>query len=148
MTIVRKILKAKGDASNYSVPGDASVLQALKMMADEHIGAVLVTEGGRIIGIYTERDYVQKGELEGRRAESTLVKDVMTAGMYTVTMDTSVEQCMALMEAHHIRHLPVVENDQLVGMVSIRDVMSAALENRESEIKGLENYITGSGFSG
>lgn len=148
MTVVKKILKAKGDASNYSVSGDATVLQALNLMADEQIGAVFVTEGGRIIGIYTERDYVQKGELEGRRAESTLVRDVMTAGMYTVSMDTSVEQCMALMDAHHIRHLPVVENDQLVGMVSIRDVMTAALENRESEIKGLENYIVGSGYSG
>jgi CBS domain-containing protein len=148
MTIVKKILKAKGDASNYSVSGSDTVLQALKLMADEQIGAVFVTEGGKIIGIFTERDYVQKGELEGRRAEATLLKDVMTAGMYTVTMDTSVEQCMALMDAHHIRHLPVVENDQLVGMVSIRDVMTAALENRESEIKGLENYIIGSGFSG
>lgn len=147
MTIVKKILKAKGDASNYSVSGSDTVLQALKLMADEQIGAVFVTEGGKIIGIFTERDYVQKGELEGRRAEATLLKDVMTAGMYTVTMDTSVEQCMALMDAHHIRHLPVVEDDQLVGMVSIRDVMTAALENRESEIKGLENYIIGSGFS-
>lgn len=147
MTTVHKLLKAKGDASNYSVSGDDSVLQALKMMAEEHIGAVLVTEGDKIIGIYTERDYVQKGELEGRKADSTPVRDVMTAGMYTVTTDTSVEQCMALMETYHIRHLPVVENDQLVGMVSIRDVMVAALENRETEIKGLENYILASGFS-
>lgn len=147
MTTVQKLLKAKGDASNYSVSGDDMVLQALKVMAEEHIGAVLVTEGDKIIGIYTERDYVQKGELEGRKAESTPVREVMTAGMYTVTTDTSVEQCMALMETHHIRHLPVVENDQLVGIVSIRDVMVAALENRETEIKGLENYILASGFS-
>lgn len=147
MTTVQKILKAKGDASNYSVSGDDTVLQALKVMAEEHIGAVLVTEGDKIIGIYTERDYVQKGELQGRKAESTPVREVMTAGMYTVTTNTSVEQCMALMETHHIRHLPVVENDQLVGMVSIRDVMVAALENRDTEIKGLENYILASGFS-
>lgn len=147
MTTVQKLLKAKGDASNYSVSGDDAVLKALKVMAEEHIGAVLVTEGDKIIGIYTERDYVQKGELEGRKADSTPVRDVMTAGMYTVTTDTSVEQCMALMETHHIRHLPVVEKDQLVGMVSIRDVMVAALENRETEIKGLENYILASGFS-
>lgn len=148
MTTVQKILKAKGDASNYSVSGSATVLQALKLMAEESIGAVLVTEDEKIVGIYTERDYVKTGELEGRKADLTLVKDVMTAKMYTVTMDTSAEQCMALMDAHHIRHLPVVENDQLVGLVSIRDVMAAALENRESEIKGLENYITASGFSG
>lgn len=147
MFTVREILEAKGDASNYAVSANDTVLTALKLMAEKHIGAVLVTEGGKIVGIYTERDYVQKGELQGRKADSTLLRDVMTASMYTVTTDTSVEQCMALMEAHHIRHLPVVENDQLVGMVSIRDVMSAVLENRESEIKGLENYILASGFA-
>lgn len=148
MTTVRKLLEAKGKAGNYSVSAGDTVLQALKVMASAGIGAVLVTDGGKIVGIYTERDYVQKGELEGRKADSTLVRDVMTAGMYTVTMETSVDQCMALMETHHIRHLPVVENDQLVGIVSIRDVMKAALENREIEIRGLENYIMGSGFSG
>lgn len=147
MFTVREILEAKGDASNYAVSANDTVLTALKLMAEKHIGAVLVTEGGKIVGIYTERDYVQKGELQGRKADSTLLRDVMTASMYTVTTDTSVEQCMALMEAHHIRHLPVVENDQLMGMVSIRDVMSAVLENRESEIKGLENYILASGFA-
>ncbi|MDX1378987.1 MAG: CBS domain-containing protein [Anaerolineales bacterium] len=148
MTTVRNLLQAKGDASNYSVSSTDTVLQALKLMIEHQIGAVLVTEDKKIVGIYTERDYAHKGEAEGRQAESTLLKDVMTSGMYTVTPDTSVEQCMALMETHHIRHLPVVENDQLVGVISIRDVMVAAIESRESEIKGLENYITGSGFSG
>lgn len=148
MTTVRNILKVKGDSISHSVSSNDTVLQALKLMAEEQIGAVLVTDGKKIVGIYTERDYVQKGELEGRKADTTLLKDVMTAGMYTVTTDTSVEQCMALMDAYNIRHLPVVENDQLVGLVSIRDVMVAALENRESEIKGLENYIIASGFEG
>lgn len=148
MTTVHKILKAKGDSSNYSVPASATVLDALKVMGDEQIGAVLVTEAGRIVGIYTERDYVQKGELQGRRAAETPVAEVMTAGMYTVTPETTAEQCMALMEAHHIRHLPVVDKDHLVGVVSIRDVMVAALENRDSEIKGLENYLLASGFAG
>lgn len=148
MTTVRKLLEAKGKAGNYSVSAEDTVLQALKVMAEAKIGAVLVTEGKKIVGIYTERDYLQKGELEGRTASSTLVRDVMTSGMYTVNMDTSVDQCMALMETRHIRHLPVVEKDQLVGLVSIRDVMTEALKNKESEIKGLENYITGSGFTG
>ena len=148
MTTVRKLLESKGDASNYSVSSTDMVIQALKLMTDAHIGTVLVTENKRIIGIFTERDYVNKGELEGRRAESTPVKDVMTGSMYTVTMDTSMEQCMALMEMHRIRHLPVVENDRLVGLVSIRDVMVEALKNKESEIKGLENYIISSGFAG
>jgi CBS domain-containing protein len=148
MTTVRKLLESKGDASNYSVSSTDMVIQALKLMTDAHIGAVLVTENKKIVGIFTERDYAQKGELMGRRAESTPVRDVMTGDMYTVTMDTSMEQCMALMEMRHIRHLPVVENDQLVGLVSIRDVMVEALKNKESEIKGLENYIISSGFTG
>jgi CBS domain-containing protein len=147
MYTVQAILEAKGDSGNYSVSVNETVLTALKIMAEKQIGAVLVTDGGKIVGIYTERDYVQKGEVQGRRADTTPIREVMTPGMYTVTTDTSVEQCMALMQAHHIRHLPVVENDQLVGIVSIRDVMTAALENRESEIKGLENYILASGFS-
>lgn len=148
MATVKNILKSKGDSNNYSVSIDDTAYRALEVMADAHIGAVLVVDGSKIVGIYTERDYVQKGELKGHKAEETLLKDVMTAGMYTVKTDTSVEQCMALMNAHHIRHLPVVENDQLVGMVSIRDVMTAVLEDKESEIKGLENYILGSGFQG
>jgi CBS domain-containing protein len=147
MYTVQAILEAKGDSGNYSVSVNETVLTALKIMAEKQIGAVLVTDGGKIVGIYTERDYVQKGEVQGRRADTTPIREVMTPGMYTVSTDTSVEQCMALMQAHHIRHLPVVENDQLVGIVSIRDVMTAALENRESEIKGLENYILASGFS-
>lgn len=146
MTTVRKLLEAKPDSENYSVESTATVLEALKVMADANIGAVLVTEGGRIVGIYTERDYLRKGELEGRSAKETLIKDVMVSKMLTVRRDTSVDQCIALMKQYHVRHLPVVENDQLIGLVSMRDVMLAAIENRESEIRGLENYIMGSGF--
>ncbi|HSG45820.1 MAG TPA: CBS domain-containing protein [Anaerolineales bacterium] len=148
MTTVRKLLEAKGDARNYSVSSADTVLDALNVMVENQIGAVLVTENEKIVGIYTERDYVEKGEMKGREAGITLMKEVMTSGMYTVTPGTSMEQCMALMETHHIRHLPVVDSDQLVGVISIRDVMVAAIENKESEIKGLENYIIGSGFSG
>jgi CBS domain-containing protein len=146
MTTVRKLLEAKESATNFSVEASGSVLDAIKAMAEAHIGAVLVKDGGKIVGIFTERDYLIKGELEGRTAKGTKIGDVMTSKMMTVTMDTSVEQCMGLMNQYRIRHLPVVENDQLVGLVSIRDVMVAALQNRESEIRGLENYIMGSGF--
>lgn len=148
MNTVRNLLEGKMSAENFSVSATDTVLFALKVMAEKNIGAVFVTDGKRIIGIFTERDYVRKGELEGRTAQATLVKEVMTRNMYSVTTDTTVEQCMALMNTHHIRHLPVVENDQLIGLVSIRDVVTTALENKESEIKGLENYIMGSGFSG
>jgi CBS domain-containing protein len=146
MTTVRKLLEAKELAKNYSIASTDTVLQAVKVMAEAHIGALLVTEGGKIVGIYTERDYLYKGENEGRAAKDTRIKDVMVAKMVTVTMDTTVELCMGLMKQYNVRHLPVVENDQLVGLVSMRDVMFAALENKESEIRGLENYIMGSGF--
>src|SRR5512134_3486374 len=131
MATVRKILETKSSTDNYSISANDSVLTALKVMAEKNIGAVFVTDGKRIAGIFTERDYVRKGELEGQTAQSTLVKDVMTRNMYSVTTDTTVEQCMALMNTHHIRHLPVVENDQLLGLISIRDVVTAALENKD-----------------
>ncbi|MBI5825446.1 MAG: CBS domain-containing protein [Chloroflexi bacterium] len=146
MTTVRKLLEAKESATNFSVEATQSVLEALKVMAEAHIGAILVTENGKIIGIYTERDYLFKGELEGRAAKTTQIKDVMVTQMITVTNNTTVDQCMALMKQYRIRHLPVVENDQLIGLVSMRDVMLAAIENKDSEIRGLENYIMGSGF--
>jgi CBS domain-containing protein len=146
MTTVRKLLEEKETEKNFSIAATDTVLQALKVMVDAHIGAILVTEGGKIVGIYTERDYLYKGEIEGRQAKDTLVKDVMVSKMMTVTKDTTIEQCMGLMKQYNVRHLPVVESDQLVGLVSMRDVMFAALENKESEIRGLENYIMGSGF--
>jgi CBS domain-containing protein len=146
MTTVRNLLEAKPSETNYSVASTDTVLQAIKIMADARIGAVLVTEGGKIVGIYTERDYLRKGESEGRAAKDTKIRDVMVSKMVTVTKDTTVDQCMALMRQYNIRHLPVVENDQLVGLVSMRDVMSAVLDEKEFEIRGLENYIMGSGF--
>lgn len=146
MTTVRKLLEAKEFAKNYSIEATQSVLDAIKVMADAHIGAALVTENEKIVGIFTERDYLYKGEVLGRAAKDTQVADVMTPKMINVTMDTTVEQCMGLMKQYKIRHLPVVEGERLVGLVSMRDVMVAALENKESEIRGLENYITGSGF--
>ena len=146
MTTVRKLLEAKSSDTNFSIASTDTVLQAIKVMAEHHIGALLVKEGGKIVGIYTERDYLYKGENEGRVAKDTKIKDVMVSRMITVTMDTTVDQCVELMKQYNVRHLPVVENDQLVGLVSMRDVIAAAFENKESEIRGLENYIMGSGF--
>lgn len=146
MSTVRNLLDAKPSASNYSVESSDTVLNAVKMMVDARIGAVLVTEGGKVVGIYTERDYLRKGENEGRVAKNTKIKDVMVSKMITVTKDTSLEQCMALMRQYGIRHLPVVEKDQLLGVVSMRDVISAVLDDKDIEIRGLENYIMGSGF--
>ncbi len=147
MATVKKLLDAKKNETNYSIAADETVLRALQVMAEANIGSVLVTEKEKIVGIFTESDYARKGEIMGRVAKTTPVKEVMTGNMYTVTMDTSVEQCMALMKNHRISHLPVVERDQLVGIVSMTDVMNSAVSDRESEIKGLENYILASGFA-
>lgn len=146
MTTVRQLLEEKQQAGYISVSSTDTVLKALQVMAEARIGAVLVTEGGKIVGIYTERDYLRRGELEGRAAKDTLIKDVMTPKMVTVKKETTVDECVALMKQYEIRHLPVVEENQLIGIVSMRDVLVAALEDRESEIRGLENYIMGSNF--
>ncbi|GJQ37457.1 MAG: CBS domain-containing protein [Anaerolineales bacterium] len=146
MTTVRKLLEVKENAKNFSVESSQTVLDALRVMADARIGAVLVTDNGKIVGIYTERDYLYKGELAGRIAGETPLRDVMTSQMFTVNLNTSVEQCMGLMKQHRLRHLPVVENEKLLGIVSMRDVLLAAIELKDSEIRGLENYIMGSGF--
>jgi CBS domain-containing protein len=146
MTTVRKLLETKTSDTNFSIASTDTVLQAVKKMTEVHVGALLVTEGEKIVGIYTERDYLYKGENEGRVAKDTKIKDVMSVRMITVTKDTTVEGCVDLMKQYNIRHLPVVENNQLVGLVSMRDVIAAAFENKESEIRGLENYIMGTGF--
>jgi CBS domain-containing protein len=146
MTTVRKLLETKDSDTNFKIASTDTVLQAVKKMTEAHVGALLVTEGDKIVGIYTERDYLYKGENEGRVAKDTRIKDVMSVRMITVTKDTTADQCVELMKQYNIRHLPVVENDQLVGLVSMRDVIAAAFENKESEIRGLENYIMGTGF--
>ncbi|MCP4139947.1 MAG: CBS domain-containing protein [Chloroflexi bacterium] len=147
MAIVKDLIEAKKDGSNYSIEGTESVLKAIGVMASANISAVLITEEGKIVGIFTERDYIRKGELQGICADKTQVKDLMTKEMITVTTDTSVEQCTALMMKHNIRHLPIVDENQLVGVLSMRDVIKTVLADRESTIIGLENYILGSGFA-
>ena len=146
MATVKHLVDSKTDSTHYAVKADETVLKALRVMAGAGIGSVLVMDEGRIVGIFTERDYSLKGELEGRTARDTYVREVMTEEMYTVTTETSTEECMALMMQHHIRHLPVVENGKLLGIVSIRDVVAAELEQRENKIKGLEDFIRASGF--
>lgn len=146
MATVKDLIGLKKDSTNYTVNANDTVLKALAVMAHAHIGALLVMDRTRIVGIFTERDYAHKGELKGRIARDTLVREVMTEDMYTVTTHTSTEECMALMMQHGIRHLPVVENSKLLGIISMRDVVADTLAERESEIKGLENYILASDF--
>ena len=147
MAIVKQVMGHKDNRENYILAGTATVLRALEVMAEANIGSVMVVENERIIGIFTERDYTRKGEVKGLSAADTLVREVMTRQMITVNMDTSMDQCMGLMNQYHIRHLPVIDNDTFIGMVSIRDVADMLLSDRESTIKGLENYILGSDFA-
>jgi len=147
MATVKQLMSTKTDGTNYIVDGDDNVLKALEVMAEANISAVMVTENDKIVGIFTERDYSRKCELKGLSAKTASVRDLMTEKMFTVSLDTTIDQCMGLMTQHHIRPLPVIENDKMVGMVSMRDVVDVLLSEHVSTIKGLENYILGSGFA-
>jgi CBS domain-containing protein len=147
MATVLQLIDVKGDGTNYAVAGTDPVLTALEMMSTANISAVMVTEDKKVIGIFTERDYSRKGELKGLCAEKTLVRDLMTEQMMTVSPETSIDQCMRLMNEYHIRHLPVIENNTMIGMISMRDVVATLLVDRDSTITGLENYILSTGFA-
>jgi len=147
MATVRDLLKVKHSETNFSVSADDTVLKALEVMGKANVSALLVTEGDKIVGIFTERDYTRKGELQGRIAKDTKVKELMTEQMVTVTPEMSMDKCIGLMLKYRIRHLPVIVNDHLVGLVSMRDVVEIVLSDKESTIKGLENYILGTGFA-
>lgn len=147
MATVKQLMSSKTDGTNYLIDRGETVLKALEIMAEANISAVMVTDGEKIVGIFTERDYSRKCELKGFSAKDTSVRDLMTEKMITVNPDTSMDQCMGLMNQYHIRHLPVIQDDKMVGMVSMRDVVDVLISERESTIKGLENYILGSGFA-
>ncbi len=141
----RDILRSKG-SDIWSVPPGATVYEALRLMADKNIGAVLVMEGDRLLGIFSERDYARKVDLLGKRAADTPVQTIMTRRVVCVRPDETIEECMALMTDKRVRHLPVVENDRVVGLVSIGDVVKAIISEQEFIIGQLENYITGASY--
>lgn len=142
MTTVRTILQDKGHAVRTASP-DTPVIEALRIMAEINVGALVVLRGDEVVGIFSERDYARKLVLKGRSHDSTTVKDIMTTGVITVKQDQSTDDCMALMTSKRIRHLPVVEDGKLVGIISIGDVVKADISEKEHLIKQLENYITG-----
>ena len=148
MATVNDLLSAKTDGSRYAVRADETVYRAIRLMADRHIGAVLVVDKGIVIGIFTERDYIMRVEVEGRSPKETLLREVMTDKMYSVTTETTVEQCLGLMMLRHIRHLPIVEHGNLMGIISMRDAVDAVLDDRRSDIQGLENFTLANGFHG
>jgi CBS domain-containing protein len=146
MATVRKMLNEKSHSNIFTVASNATVLDALKVMTDNNTGAVLVTDGEKIVGIYTERDYARQGEVKGRVASETRISEVMTAEMVLVKPETTVRQCAELMSLKHVRHLPVLENDHVVGIVSLRRLAEALLEEQKGTITELENYIMGTGY--
>lgn len=140
MAFVRDILDAKGQ-DIYRVGPDEMVLSALKLMAEREIGAVLVTEGDRLVGIFTERHYARDVFLKGRASPDTRVGDVMEREVITVSPDETVDRCMALMTERRIRHLPVMAGGRLVGLISIGDLMKRIIEDREFDIGQLVEYV-------
>lgn len=142
MKTVAQILAKKG-RDVWSVEAGDSVYSALELMAQKNIGAVLVTEASKPVGILSERDYARKVVLMKRVSRDTAVSEIMTPNPVCVRPDQSIEDCMALMTAKRFRHLPVVEGDAVVGMLSIGDVVESMISEREFLIQQLENYITG-----
>lgn len=137
---VSDIIKAKGNKV-YSVTGQVSVYEAIKEMSEKNIGAILVIEDEKLIGILSERDYARKIVLKGKLSRETLVKEIMTENVLTVNTSDTIEKCMGIMTKKHIRHLPVVENDKVVGMISIGDVVNGIIETQKATIEHLQNYI-------
>jgi len=140
MNTVRQLLQAKG-SQIYAIAPDARVFDALKLMAEREVGALVVMEGGTLAGIISERDYARKVILHGKSSHDLQVRDIMTAKVITVHPGQTVEECMALMTEKRIRHLPVIEGDRLIGVVSIGDLVKEVIAEQEQTIKQLESYI-------
>lgn len=142
MKTVADLLQTKGPTV-WSVAPGTSVYAALEMMAEKDVGAVLVLDAGRLVGIFSERDYARKIILRGKASRETPVRDIMTERVVYIRPEQTVAECMALMTNKHIRHLPVLTGDALIGLISIGDVVKAIISEQEFMIEQLENYITG-----
>jgi len=140
MKTLMQLLQSKG-REIHSIAPDAPVIDALKLMAEKGIGALVVLENGRLAGILSERDYARKVILLGKSSEDTPVREIMTTKVVTVRPGQSVEECMALMTHNRIRHLPVAEGERLVGLLSIGDLVKEVIAEQEQTIKQLESYI-------
>jgi CBS domain-containing protein len=142
MKTVKHILQAKG-RQTWSIQPDASVYDALTLMAEKEVGALLVLDGGKLVGIISERDYARKVILKGKSSLDTPVRDIMTSKVICVRPEQTIEECMALMTDKHVRHLPAVVGNEVVGVVSIGDLVKAVIAEKDFMIKQLEDYITG-----
>jgi CBS domain-containing protein len=141
---VRNILDGKGSRQVFSVEPSTIVYHAIEIMADKNIGGLLICENGKLVGIFTERDYARKLILKGKSSKDTTIGELMTKSPFTVTMDSSIEECMEMMSNKRIRHLPVVDGDgKVVGVISIGDVVTFIIQEQKSTIDHLQSYIAG-----
>ena len=138
-TTVRDILRHKTDV--YTVRPDDTVYGALGLMAEKNIGAVLVMNGEELAGIFSERDYARRGILHAHASRETAVRTIMTTDLVSIALSMTVDECMALMTEHRIRHLPVLDNNRVVGVVSIGDVVRAVVDEQQFTIRSLETYV-------
>ncbi len=142
MKIVHQLLEAKG-SEVWSIAPDASVFEAIRQMAEKEVGALLVMEGDKLEGILSERDYARSVILKGRSSRETKVSEIMTREVVTGRLDQRIESCLALMTERRIRHLPIVEEGKVVGMISMGDLVKAIIAEQQATIEQLEQYITG-----
>ena len=142
MMTVRDILKVKG-TDVWCVEPDATVFDALQRMAEKEVGALVVTEGAQVVGLITEREYARKVVLQGRTSPTTLVKEIMISPVVYIHLDQPIEECMALMTEKRTRHLPVIEDGKLVGLISIGDIVKSIIDDQQFIIEQLVRYISG-----
>lgn len=143
MTTVAEILRSKADATVHTIGPDASVFEALRLMAQKNIGALLVVDQGRLVGVVTERDYARKIVLMDRSSKDTPLRDIMTTAVMIVQPRRTSEECMALMTENRLRHLPVMDDGKLVGLISIGDLVKDIISSQKFIIEQMEHYISG-----
>ena len=142
MNKVRQLLKAKGEQV-WTISKDSTILDGLKLMAEKRIGSLPVLEGEQVVGIFTERDFARRVGSDCRKPEETRIEEVMTRELITVDPDQTVNDCLMLMTENHIRHLPVMDEGRLVGIISVGDVVKDIIEELEFHVEQLKSYITG-----
>ncbi len=141
MASVKQVLQGKGQ-DVWSIGPEACVYDAIEMMADKEVGALVIMEGDTLVGVFTERDYARKVALQGRSSSDTKVKEIMTSRIAYVGLGQSVAECMAVMTEKRVRHLPVMDGDKLLGIISIGDLVKAIIEEQQHVIEQLEQYIS------
>ncbi|MFH2137351.1 MAG: CBS domain-containing protein [Candidatus Omnitrophota bacterium] len=147
MGFISQLLKNKG-SDVWSIGSQKSVYEALQELKAKDVGALLVIDDGKLVGIFSERDYARRMALEGKASKDTRVADLMSKKVFTVTPDTAINECMELMTQKKIRHLPVVEKDAVIGVITIGDVVKMIIFDKEFELNELKKYISGAGYGG